>query len=346
RTVLRIGEGRVELAQHGLLLVAQANRRLDGDMRVEIARIRRAQPFDSLAAQPEGLAGLGAFRQFDLGPPGQGGHPHFTAERRGCHGDGNLAMEVIAIALEYCMLPDPDLDEEIPGRATIDARLAIAGRADAHAVLDPGRYVDLEGLLLLDAPLPVARRAWLGNHLAAAMAGRAGLLDRKEPLLDPNTALAIAGMARLGLGARLRARTLACGAAIPGRHANLGDVAVGGLLERDLHRVTQVGAAIDVVAPGSGTTGAEDVAEDVAKDIREATGATGSREAARIGVDAGMAEAVVGLALGRLGQDLVGFLDLLELGLGRLVVRIAVGMVLHREFPIGLLQVIGGRVLR
>src|SRR5690606_27371884 len=37
---------------------------------------------------------------------------------------------------------------------------------------------------------------------------------------------------------------------------------------------------------------------------------------------------------------------LLELALGRLVVRIAVGMVFHRELPIGLLQVIGGRVLR
>src|SRR5690606_36297069 len=156
-----------------------------------------------------------------------------------------------------------------------------------------------------------------------------------------------AGMTGLGLGARLRPRTLAGGTALPRGDTDLGGVAIGGLLERDLHGVAQVGAVVDVVASAAGATGAEDVAEDVAEDIRETTrpGAA-AREAPGAGVDAGMADAIVGLALGRPGQDLVGLLGLLELALGRLVGRIAVGMVFHRELPIGLLQVIGGRVLR
>src|SRR5690606_19744373 len=131
---------------------------------------------------------------------------------------------------------------------------AIAGRTDPHPVLDAGGNLDLEGLLLLDPALPVAGGAGLGNHLAAAVAGRAGLLDREEALLDAHAALAVAGMAGLGLGARLRAGALAGAAALPRRHADLGGVAVGGLLERDLHGVAQVGAAVDIVAPAAGAT--------------------------------------------------------------------------------------------
>src|SRR5690606_22167577 len=152
-TVLRIGEGLVEFAQHGLLLVSQAYRGLDRDMRVEVVGIGCTQARDPLAALPEGLAGLGSFRQVDLGSPREGGHPHFTAEGGGCHGNGDLAMEIVAIALEDRVLTDPDLDEEVSRRATVDARLAVAGRADPHPVLDAGGDVDLEGLLLLDASL-------------------------------------------------------------------------------------------------------------------------------------------------------------------------------------------------
>jgi len=92
-------------------------------------------------------------------------------------------------------------------------------------------------------------------------------------------------------------------------------MAVGSLLERDLHGVAQVGAPVDVVAPAAGPTGAEDVPEDVPEDIREAARAPGSatRKTARIGVDPGMAETIVGFALGRFRQDLVGLLGLLEL---------------------------------
>src|SRR5690606_607771 len=282
RAVLRIGEGRLELAQHGLLLLAQAHRCLHEDMRVEIARIGRAQALDPLAAQAEGLAGLRSLGQVDLGPPAQQGHPHFTAEGGRCHGDGNLAVEVVAVALEHRVLAYADLDEQVARRTAVDPGLAVAGRADPHPVLDPGGNVDLQGLLLLDAPLPVAFGAGIGNDLAAAPARRARLLDREEALLDAHAPLPVAGVARLGLRARLRARALAAGAAIPRRHADLGDVPVGRLLERDLHRVAQVGAAVDVAA-AAGAARAEDVPEDVPEHVREA-----ARAAATAGKAAGV----------------------------------------------------------
>ena len=51
-----------------------------------------------------------------------------------------------------------------------------------------------------------------------------------------------------------------------------------------------------------------------------------------------MAEAVVGGALLRVLQDLVGFVDFLELQLGRMVAVVAVGMKLHGELAEGALQ--------
>jgi hypothetical protein len=61
-------------------------------------------------------------------------------------------------------------------------------------------------------------------------------------------------------------------------------------------------------------------------------------------VHARVAELVVGGALLGVGENLVGLLGLLEFLLRGLVVRGAVRMVLHRELPIGLLDLLVGGV--
>src|SRR3990172_12300378 len=83
------------------------------------------------------------------------------------------------------------------------------------------------------------------DHLAAAMAARAGLGDGKRTLRDPHLARAAAGGAGLRLGARLGARTVAGRALGKRRDADLGLEAVRRLLERDFKVVAQVGAAED-----------------------------------------------------------------------------------------------------
>jgi hypothetical protein len=62
-------------------------------------------------------------------------------------------------------------------------------------------------------------------------------------------------------------------------------------------------------------------------------------------IDAGVTVAVIRLALFRIGQHLVGFFDFLELLFRVLAVRIAVRMVLHRQFAIGLLDLVFGALL-
>ena len=87
-------------------------------------------------------------------------------------------------------------------------------------------------------------------------------------------ALAAAGAAGLGFGPGLGAAALAGRAIVPGRHPDLGFVAVRRLLKRDLHRIAQVSPAINVVGATT-TSGAarrpatENVAEDVTEHIRK-----------------------------------------------------------------------------
>jgi hypothetical protein len=113
------------------------------------------------------------------------------------------------------------------------------------------------------------------------------------------------------------------------------------LLERNLQVVAQVGAAKD--RGTAAASAAEDLAEDVAEDVAESAHAAAARR--RLRIDAGVPELVVGGALVRVRQDLVGFLRLLEMLLGLRIVRIAVRMPLHSEAPIGLLQIVLGAVL-
>ena len=59
-----------------------------------------------------------------------------------------------------------------------------------------------------------------------------------------------------------------------------------------------------------------------------------------------MAETIVGRALVLVGQDLVGFLGFLEVRLGLRIARIAIGVMLHGEAAIRLLDVGFGGVTR
>ena len=84
---------------------------------------------------------------------------------------------------------------------------------------------------------------------------------------------------------------------------------------------------------------AHEVAEDVVEDVRHRGGeVVGEAAGAAAVLEGGMAEAVIGRALLRVAQALVGGVDFLELDLGGLVAVVAVGMELHGELAEGRLQ--------
>src|SRR5262249_37410974 len=132
---------------------------------------------------------------------------------------------------------------EVTRGTAVHARLAFAGQADPVAFVHARGYLHRQRLVLLEAPGPAARCARGRDDLAAAMAARAGLLDRKESLLDAHLPLPLAGGAGGGRGAGLGAGAVARLALLHRRDTDAGLGPARGVFQRDLEVIAQVGPA-------------------------------------------------------------------------------------------------------
>ena len=258
-------------------------------------------------------------------------------------------MQVRAFAVEKVVAAHRQEHVEVARRAAARAGLALAREADARAVLDARRDVDLQRLVSAHAALARADLARLVDDLSRAMAGVAGALDGEEALLRAQPSAALAGRALLRLGAGFRARAMAGLAGDRAGHAHGGVGAGKGLFEGDLEIEPKVLAA-HVAAPAGppASAAAEHVLEDVAEHGAEietlrAVEAAGAGARAHAAVEGGRSVAVIGRALVGILQDVVGVIEFLELLLGVLVAGIAIGVILHRELAIRLLQVVRAR---
>nr|GEU28124.1 hypothetical protein [Tanacetum cinerariifolium] len=336
----------LKLAQQVFLLVGQLDRRLHCHVAEQVAGKTGTHALDALAFQAEGLARLGAFRNRKRYFTRQCGHFDFAAQRRLGERDRHFAVQVVALALEHGVRLDVDFHVQVARRPAIGPRFAVAGRADAHAVVDADRDFHFQGLVALDAALARAGGARFRNDLAGAVALGAGLLDAEKALLHAHLAVTGAGGAGDGRRARLGAAAVTGVALVPRRHADGRVEAVGSLFQRDFEVVAQVGATVYLRTGAAATAGAtaKDVAEDVAERIAETTGPAAEAATAIIRIDARVTVAVVRFALVRVGQHFVCFLDFLELFFRVFIVRITVRMVLHGQFTIGLLDFVFRRV--
>ena len=189
------------------------------------------------------------------------------------------------------------------------------------------------------------------------MALRAGLLNLEEAVAHADNACAVAGRAGLLRRARTASGAVAARAFIPGRNADVHLAPVRSILKAHLQGVAHVVAAhrLRPLRTGAATaTASEEVGEDVAEGALEVAGIHSAEaaepaltEAARAGarrarINPGLAEAVVGSTLLLVGQNRIGFADLLELFFSSLVARIAVRVIFHGKTPIGLLDVVLG----
>src|SRR5690606_14059077 len=299
----------LELPQDGLLLVAQAHWRFDRHVAIQIAGVTGAHAAYALAAQAEGLARLRTFGNRDLGLAAQRGHLQLAAQCRRGERNGQLAVQVVAIALEDLVRLDVDFHVQVARRPAVDARLAIAAGADAHAVIDARRNLDLQGLVAAYTAYAIAGRARVGDFLARPVAGGAGLLHAEKALLHAYRARAAACAARLGRRAGFGAAAVAGIAVFPAGHADFGVETMSGLLQRDFQRVLQIGAAVHLRAAAAAARTAEYFAEDVAEGIGKSAAHARAAHARGIGIDARMTITVVGRALLLVAQDFVGFFD-------------------------------------
>src|SRR5579883_903972 len=344
-----LAAGLLEFLEQLLLLGGEIGRRLDADLDVHVAMLRRTDDRHALAAQPELMAGLGPRRNVDARHLAvERRHLDRAAERRLHHGDRHAAVDVGALALEQLVPAHRQEDVEIAGRAAARAGFTLAGKTDARAILDARGNADLECLVASHAALARAGAAGLVDHLARAMAGVAGAFDGEEALLGTQPAAAVAGRALVRQGARLGARAMAGLAGDRARHAHRRFGAAVGLLERDLEVEAQVlaarvGAPARAARPAAAT---EHLVEYVAEyrsevEALRAAEATGPARA-HAALESGRAVAVIGRALVRILQDVVGVVDVLEFLLGVLVPRIAIRVVLHGELAECLFDVVCG----
>ena len=119
-------------------------------------------------------------------------------------------------------------------------------------------------------------------------------------------------------------------------------LAAKGLLERNLEVVAQVVAA---GRPALAAPSAHELAEHFVEDVGKP--ACGEAEipwpSPTALFEGGMAEAIIGSALLIVFEDVVGFVEVLELLLGTLVASVAVGVILHCELAISPLELVGVR---
>src|SRR6185437_6798757 len=321
-----------EFSKQFLLLLGEVLRRLDHDLDIHVAGLARAQHRHALGGDAEAPSGLGSRRHFHLGLAlVDGRHLELTAQGCGHHRDRHAAMQVGAVALEELMRREREENIEVTGGTAAHTGFAFAGKANAGAVFHALRDVDRQRALARDPARAGAGRTGVLDHLAAALAARAGALQREEALGLPHTACAAAHRAGLRLGASLGAGARAGFAGDGDRNFDLRGLALECLFQGDFHVVAQISAAL-AAAPRALAGHAEQVLENVGERGGEA-GAEARMAATHAAalLKGGMSEAVIGGALVAVLENLVGLVDFLELDFACLVARIAIRMPLHRE---------------
>src|SRR5688572_3124122 len=331
-------DGRIENAELFLLLGRQVHGRLDLHAAEQVADAALADGAYSFPPQAEQTPRLSFRRHLENDGAVERRHVDAAAERGRREADGNLAAQVLTFASEDRMRLNGDVDVEVARRPAVAPGLAFASEPDPVAIVDAGRNLDRERLVLAHAAPAAALAARLVDRCARAAAARARLLNREKALGHAELSDAAASLAGDRLGAGLRPLARATRALDLCGDVERDRIAGDGLLESQLEVVAQIRAAEHLVAAAAAPA-AEDIAEHVAENIAERVRAAAEAAASGAVLHTRMTEAVVGRALVLVRQRFVGFLGFLELRFRLRVARIAVGMMLHREASIRLLEV-------
>src|SRR3954469_14831744 len=326
-----------EVLQGSLLVTAQLARNLDLEAVVDVAPPLAVRAGWALAAETLHGAVLGARGYADALGPAQRRHLHRRPSDRLRNRDRHRHLEVAVAALaEDGRGRHASDDVEVTRRATERTVLPLARDPDLGAVANPGGNLHPIALGLSAQAGAAAGRTGILDDLAAPAALGAGLADREEPLALPLDPAPAAAVADLGGGARLGA---GAAAGVAPRLLGNADGHLGAG-----HRLRKAERDLGLeVAPRDGLAGgAAAPPEERTEDVADVGGETATRAAeAAGGAEAGEGAARVVLApLLRVGQNVIGLLDLLEALLGSSVPGVAIGMVLADELAVGLLDVL------
>src|SRR3989442_792518 len=351
RRRLRLDHG--EPLQQLLLLRRELRGGPDPHTHVQVAPPALAQPGQALAPHAVHRAGLRPRLDLEQRGPIRRGDLHVATQRRLTEGDGQVEDQVVAVAFEPGILGDVEHRDEIARRPVARPRHALSAHREVVVVRDAGRDVNLHGLLDLDPAVAAALGARIRDHRSLAAArgtGRDGdELPEHRARVAPHLPGAAARAAGRGPRALLGASALARRAAIQRAHAHGLRRPRGDFGQSELERHLQVRptvpvaralAAEDRVEPAEAPEVAHEDVERLGQvEMREAEPALAAPPGARrrTAPQARFTVAVVDGALVGIAQHLVRLGEPLEPLLG-VVALVAIGMVVHSELAIGLLD--------
>ena len=341
-----------ELLQKLALAGIQLRRNLDEDADIEIAahlhQLRcieaRLERRHALPPQSKYPTGLGSLWNLELDLAVQRRHFDFGAERSLDKGNRDFEMQIGSVALEERMVAHDHHHIEIARLTARDARFALAAHAQARSSFDARRHLDLDILLSLDATGAAATRAGVRDDFSRTAAGLTGAVYPKEALLKDELPRPLTATAFGRLRALRCARTRAGLASLHLRDLETRLASVQDVVEIDLKVVPEVGATLTTATPASPSpAGApKDIAEKIAEEVAEIAKITKilAGMASTAGpTETGMAKLVVARAPVGVGKHGIGLGDLLEAFFRLWIIRIAIGMTLHGELAVRLLEV-------
>ena len=259
--------------------------------------LRQAPP-----AHPELLAALGAGGKFDLHRAVQGGHGNLPTQHGFPRCQVQLVDQMMSVHLKIGMLGDPDAQVKVPRRAPVSPGFTPPGEAQFLSLGHPRRDLDLVGVRLDGASNRMTDIDFA--HRAAK-----GLFQRYQ-----NVAFnVIAALGRFPAHRTLRPPEAP--RAAPGAPEHL------------LEEITETRAAKFKVRFRRGAPAA-------AERLPAESAVAGGRTKFRAGFPIGP-ELVEFLAFGGIAENLVGFVDFLELLLGFLLILGDIGVILPRKLAEG-----------
>src|SRR5690606_18384595 len=239
----------LELPQKFPLALGQINRRLHHNTTHQVARLAAPYRHHALATQTEQFAGLGLCRNLQLDPTVQGRHFELATQRSIGKGNGHLAIEVLAVALEDLVLAHRHLNIQIAGRTAIDPLLPFACQADPVSGIHARRNLHGQGLLILDIASAMTGLAGITDDLARAATTRTGLLDGEKSLLHADLARTMAGSTGFWPATTFRTAALTGTAFHMRRHTNFDVRAAHRIFQVKLQGIAQITAAIGTGTP-------------------------------------------------------------------------------------------------
>ncbi|EOC05185.1 hypothetical protein NM95_2164 [Neisseria meningitidis NM95] len=244
--------------------------------------------------------------------------------------------------MENLMRPNADGYIQVAGRRTVHTRPAFAAQTDTLPVIDTGGNIDFHRLDRLIPPRATAFDARFFNVFARTVAGRTSLLHTENRLLDVHRTRTFASRAGFRGCPRFRATAVTDITRFISRNIDAFLHTFCGFFKRDFD--TDLNVLTLIIRLGAPRTASKHLAENIpkVKTLRTAKSAKPSEAPLSAAFKRRMTILVVHSALFLVGQSFIRLLYFFKLLFRLFIVRIAVGMVFHCQFPVGFFNLIIG----